>query len=93
MALVPGIFGFGGTRETKPELKLVPVRDIKANPPGRFRIDPAAVVRLAESIRVQGLIEPLLVRPFSGKYELVIGFRRLVAAVMAGMTTVPAVVV
>ena len=48
---------------------------------------------LAQSIKQQGVIQPLVVRRLaSGRYEIVVGERRWRAAQMAGLTTVPAVV-
>ncbi|MFA4906526.1 MAG: ParB/RepB/Spo0J family partition protein, partial [Candidatus Margulisiibacteriota bacterium] len=47
---------------------------------------------LSESIKVQGIIEPVLTRMRNGKYELVVGERRLRAAKMAGLTVIPAIV-
>ncbi len=47
---------------------------------------------LAESIKSQGVIEPILARMRSGKYELVAGERRLRAAKLAGIAVIPAIV-
>lgn len=47
---------------------------------------------LAESIRSQGVIEPILARPKNGKYELVAGERRWRAARKAGLTILPAII-
>lgn len=47
---------------------------------------------LAESIKVQGIIEPILTRMRDGKYELVAGERRLRAAKLAGIAVIPAIV-
>lgn len=47
---------------------------------------------LAESIRSNGILEPLLVRPLAVGYELVAGERRLRAAKLAGLQEVPAIV-
>ena len=47
---------------------------------------------LAASIRSQGILEPVLVRPRGGRYQLVAGARRLAAASKAGLATVPATV-
>jgi len=47
---------------------------------------------LAESIRQHGILQPLLVRPFGQGFELVAGERRLRAAKMVGLKTVPALV-
>ena len=52
-----------------------------------------AIAALAESMRVQGVIQPVVVRPLgAGRYELIAGERRWRAAVRAGLATVPALV-
>ncbi|MFH1980471.1 MAG: ParB/RepB/Spo0J family partition protein [Pseudomonadota bacterium] len=58
----------------------------------RSRFMPEELAELAESIRSQGIIQPLLVRQAESGYELVAGERRLRAARMAGLETVPVVV-
>jgi ParB family transcriptional regulator, chromosome partitioning protein len=61
----------------------------------RMEFDEAALQELAASIRTQGIIQPLLVRPSpagDGDYELVAGERRLRAARLAGVREVPIVV-
>lgn len=47
---------------------------------------------LAESIRLHGIIQPLLVRDFQGKYQLIAGERRLRASKLVGLTEVPIVI-
>lgn len=47
---------------------------------------------LVASIKKYGLIEPLLVRPQNGKYEIILGNKRYRAALQAGLTSVPALV-
>lgn len=47
---------------------------------------------LAESIRIHGIIQPLLVREYQGKYQLIAGERRLRAAKLVGLTEVPIVI-
>jgi ParB family chromosome partitioning protein len=60
----------------------------------RRHFDPAKLHDLAEAIRSQGVIEPLIVRPGAsdGDYELIAGERRLRAAREAGLSLVPVVV-
>jgi ParB family chromosome partitioning protein len=83
----------GGTGE-QPELAHLPVEQIHANPrQPRKRFDHEGVSGLADSIRAQGLIQPVVVRPrLEGGYELIAGERRWRAAREAGVATVPAVV-
>lgn len=58
----------------------------------RLSISPEEVEELASSVRLHGLVQPILVRPVGDGYEIVAGERRWRAAVLAGLTTVPAVV-
>ncbi len=77
-----------------PELANLPVDAIHPNPrQPRRRFDSEAASGLTESIRSQGLVQPVLVRPrIAGGYELIAGERRWRSAQEAGVTTVPAVV-
>ena len=78
----------------QPELAHIAVDQIHANAKQpRKRFDHEAVSGLAESIKAQGLIQPVVVRPrLEGGYELIAGERRWRAAREAGIATVPAVV-
>lgn len=58
----------------------------------RRLFDQELLQELADSIKVQGMIQPILVRRFAGAYELVAGERRWRAAKLAGMTEIPAIV-
>lgn len=59
----------------------------------RTRMNPESLAELAESIKAQGVVQPILVRPFEdGQYEIIAGERRYRAAQMAGLTEVPVVV-
>jgi ParB family chromosome partitioning protein len=64
--------------------------------PGRYqprtRMEPEALQDLANSIRTQGLLQPVVVRPVDGGYELIAGERRWRAAQMAGLKQLPAIV-
>lgn len=58
-------------------------------------IDNEEMDNLAESIKAQGIISPLIVRPMKGQtdeYEVISGHRRLYAAIKAGLTEVPALI-
>jgi ParB family chromosome partitioning protein len=70
---------------------------LEALQPGRYqprtRIDPEALGELAESIKAQGVMQPILARPLgAGRYEIVAGERRWRAARLAGLASVPALV-
>jgi len=59
----------------------------------RTRMDEGALAELAQSIKSQGLMQPILVRPLSGgTYEIIAGERRSRAAALAGLTEVPVLV-
>src|SRR5205809_5417304 len=58
----------------------------------RTTFDQAKLEELAQSIRTTGVIQPLLVRPLGGLFELVAGERRWRAAQLAGLTRVPCIV-
>ena len=82
----------GGPGES--ELAHLPVETIHANPrQPRKRFDGESTSALADSLRAQGLVQPVVVRPRGeGGYELIAGERRWRAAREAGMPTVPALV-
>jgi ParB family chromosome partitioning protein len=77
--------------ETNQEPLAIPMEAIEPNPyQPRRQFDPQALDELAQSIREHGILQPILVRMLpGGKYQLVAGERRLRAAKLAGMTTIP----
>lgn len=76
-----------------PGVHEVPLTQIRPNPrQPRHHLDERALQELETSIRAQGILQPLLVRPIDGAYELVAGERRFVAARRAGLDRVPVVV-
>jgi ParB family chromosome partitioning protein len=75
-------------------LQQVPVNQLK---PGKYQprsqMDPEAISRLAESIKAQGVIQPILARSVGdGKFEIIAGERRWRAASLAGLQSIPVVV-
>ena len=73
------------------ELKIDLLQPGKYQP--RTRMDETALKELADSIKAQGIIQPILVRPVSGgRYEIIAGERRWRAARIAGLSAVPALV-
>ncbi len=73
---------------------LVPLNAISYNPrQPRKHVAQASLEELAASIRDKGVLEPVIVRSVGRGYELVAGERRTRAAALAGLETVPAVVV
>jgi ParB family chromosome partitioning protein len=83
----------GGSDDAS-ELAELPVEAVRPNPrQPRKRFDSDAANGLAESVRAQGIVQPVLVRSCaSGGYELIAGERRWRAAQTAGLKTVPAVI-
>ena len=81
----------GGAASTS-ELVHIPVGSIRPNTrQPRRRLDGEGIEELAESIRAQGLVQPVVVPSASdGVYELIAGERRWRAARVAGPATVPA---
>ena len=55
----------------------------------RTSFDEAEIADLCDSIRTHGFLQPIVVRPFDGRYQLIAGERRLRAAQMAGWERVP----
>jgi ParB family chromosome partitioning protein len=73
------------------QLALTTIRVNRSQP--RTYFDPQALEELADSIRTHGLIQPVIVsEESSGDYELIAGERRLRAAQLAGLDTIPAIV-
>lgn len=64
---------------------------LPATQPRRY-FDPQAMQSLVESVKQNGILQPLLVRPAGDKYELVAGERRYRAAQTAALTSVPVTV-
>jgi ParB family transcriptional regulator, chromosome partitioning protein len=96
-ALIPSgeyVDEVGTESRTRRRLALqVPVSQIKPNPEQPRRdFDPAGLHELADSIRIHGVLQPLLVREALEGYELIAGERRLRAAELAGLAEVPVIV-
>lgn len=83
-----------GNRDRHPGISLADVDEIRINTyQPRRDFDAVALEELAQSIRSNGIIQPLIVRKTAlGSYELIAGERRLRAAKMAGLKQVPIVI-
>jgi ParB family chromosome partitioning protein len=80
-----------GAAESLQTLAIERIRPGKYQP--RTRMDDASLAELANSIREQGIMQPILVRPVEGgRFEIIAGERRWRAAQRAGLTSVPALV-
>jgi len=82
--------------DTPSVLKLEALQPGKYQP--RTRMDEGSLYELAESIKAQGIMQPILVRPVAGgagaapRYEIIAGERRFRAATLAGLAEVPVLV-
>jgi ParB family chromosome partitioning protein len=81
-------------RDDAQELREIPTDMVAPNPhQPRTAFDEHALLALAESIRVRGVLQPVLVRSLpGGTYELLAGERRWRAAALAELETIPALV-
>ena len=74
-------------------LRELPVESVRPNPyQPRTTIDEAAFIELAASIEASGLLQPIIVRPRDGGYELIAGERRWRAVTHLGWGKIPAVI-
>jgi len=76
------------------DLRQMPLDEIQR---GRYQprrdLEPQALEELANSIRAQGVMQPIVVRPVAeGRYEIIAGERRWRAAQMAGLSTIPVII-
>jgi ParB/RepB/Spo0J family partition protein len=60
--------------------------------PFNVRRDVGDVSELAESIKEKGVLQPIVVRPAAGRFEVIVGSRRVAAARQTGLGTIPAIV-
>ncbi len=83
----------GLNRDRHPGIAVLDIHEIKANEfQPRREFDQGALEELAQSIRENGLIQPLVVRKTAEGYELIAGERRLRASKIAGLKMVPVVI-
>ncbi len=83
----------GMNRDRHPGIAVLDINEIRANEfQPRRDFDQGALEELAQSIRENGLIQPLVVRKTGEGYELIAGERRLRASKLAGLKMVPVVI-
>ena len=76
------------------QLTVLNINDILPNRfQPRIRFDEEKLEELAESIGKYGVIQPIVVRPVSNKYEIIAGERRYKASKLANKSTIPAIIV
>lgn len=86
---------------TEPELGsargkviMLPVNLLQSNPyQPRQKFDEAKLQEMAVSIKEKGVLQPILVRESSNRYEIIAGERRYRAAILAGLESVPVIIV
>lgn len=76
--------------QVKKTLRLSEIEPNRAQP--RKDFDEDTIASLAESLKEHGIIQPLVVRPYNGSYQIVAGERRWRAARMLGLTEVPVII-
>jgi ParB family transcriptional regulator, chromosome partitioning protein len=76
----------------KNEFKEVPLNQIHAASNYRKTFHDKTLKELADSIRVNGVIEPIILRPNATGFEIVAGERRFRASQLAGLVTIPSVI-
>ncbi len=79
--------------EQMSEFRNLPLKDISADPnQPRRHFDEDALAELAESIKVHGVIQPIIVIRKDGRYQIVAGERRFWAATAAGLKNIPSLI-
>ena len=84
----------GSEEESAGEMRKLSVKDLR---PGKYqprsRMDEESLRHLAESIKSQGVMQPILARPVGeGQYEIIAGERRWRASQLAGLEEVPVLI-
>jgi len=79
--------------EQEGQVRLIPIDQVDRNEeqPRKY-FDEEQLDELRESIETHGVLEPIIVRPVKGRYEVVVGERRWRASQLAGLKSIPAVV-
>ena len=79
--------------DKKIEVKELDLNDILPNRfQPRIKFNEDLIIELSESIKLHGVIQPIIVRPIDDKYEIVAGERRFKASALAGLSTIPSIV-
>ncbi len=78
------------SRPSGPNVRMIPIGMIDPNP-RQARNELGDIKELMLSIKEKGVLEPILVRPKQGRYEIIAGERRYVASKMAGLSEMPCI--
>jgi ParB family chromosome partitioning protein len=88
-----GAANFQPDKHLRESFREINLDDISLNPyQARTVFNEQELADLAESIRANGVIQPIVVRPIGPKFQLIAGERRFRASHLASMTTIPAIV-
>jgi len=84
---------FGINERESEEIKQIPVMEIVPNPyQPRTVFDDDKIMELSQTIKTHGIIQPIVVRPMDGKFEIIAGERRWRAVQKLELETIPAIV-
>jgi ParB family chromosome partitioning protein len=87
------VSNFPSDKELRDSLQEISIDEISPNPYQPRKVwDEQELADLAESIKANGVIQPIIVRPAGSRYQLIAGERRLRAAQLASLTTIPSLV-
>ena len=81
---------FISSRAEGPQIRMIPADKIDPNP-RQARSELGDMKELMESIKSKGILEPILVRPKDGRYEIIAGERRFMASKRVGLNEVPCI--
>jgi len=89
----PDVFNFPIDKELRDSLQKIGIDSISPNPyQARTVWNEHELAELTESIKANGIIQPIIVRPIGTGFQLIAGERRLRAAELANLTSIPALV-
>ncbi len=78
---------------THDEIINLPIKDLRSNPyQPRKNFDEKSLQELADSIKEHGVFQPIIVKKSIKGYEIIAGERRVKASLLAGLTTIPAII-
>ena len=81
------------TNESKLKVTELDLNDILPNRfQPRIKFNEELIIELSQSIKEHGVLQPIIVRPIGDKYEIVAGERRYKASAIAGLSTIPAII-
>lgn len=79
------------SRSKGPQIRMIPLDRIEPNPQ-QARNELGDISELVASVKNRGVLEPILVRPKDGRYEIIAGERRYMASQKAGIDEIPSII-